>query len=316
MSGAGTLAFMRENYDAAIVGGGAAGLSAALVLGRSCRSVVLFDDGRPRNSVADRMHGFLSREGTPPGELLAIARSQLQQYHSVELVEGHVSAAERGDDRFVVQTAEGQRCTVRKIVLATGVYDELPAIEGLQEQWGRTVFVCPYCDGWEMRSKRIAVAGKGDKAVELAQELWQWTDDLAVCFQGEREGLNDLHERWLRAVKPAQHEAAIVRLAQNGRLEIAFSDGTNEACDALFMSAPLRPRYPLVEMLGCTLKSDGQIETDDRGRTGIRGVYAAGDVVTSVHQVTLAAASGACAAMAVNEDLLEEEVRRVSRAID
>ncbi len=305
---------MPEIYDAAIVGGGAAGLSAALVLGRSCRSVLVLDDGRPRNAVVDRMHGFLSRDGTPPGELLTLARGQLERYRNVESVAAHVDAIEGANEAFFVQTSRQERFTARRLLLATGVYDELPAIEGIDGYWGRFVFSCPYCDGWEMRGKRLAVAGKGNKAVDLAQELRQWTDDLIVCTQGEE--LSSDSARWLRAAGAKLYLSPIARLAKDGRLRIEFSDSSADACDGLFVTAPLRQRYPLVEMLRCRVRPNGEIDTDEQGRTSVKGVYAAGDAVTSVHQVMLACASGICAAMAINEDLLEEEVRAVLRTAD
>lgn len=301
---------MQDLYEAIVVGGGAAGLSAALVLGRSCRKTLVFDDGRPRNAVAARMHGFISRDGTPPLDLLRAARAELRRYAAVEYVEAHVEAISGESGAFAVQTADGKTSYARRILLATGVYDALPDIEGLGQAWGRTAFVCPYCDGWEMRDRRIAVIGRGAKAVELAQEVRQWSGDLIVCTQGE----NDLpaeHRRWLEAAKIPVVTQPLRRVhSRNGDVRfVEFEGGAQERCDAVFLSAPLRPRYPLVDMLGCRLRRDGEIDIDSRGRTSVAGVYAAGDAVTTVHQVVLAAASGVCAAMAINEDRIKEEVR-------
>lgn len=301
----------QDLYDAIVVGGGAAGLSAALLLGRSCRSVLLCDDGRPRNAVAERMHGFLTRDGTPPREMFQIAREQLSQYPAVEYAQAHISQAERDrDGGFFLRSREGQAFRGRCVLLATGLYDALPEIEGIRERWGRSVFVCPYCDGWELRDRRLAVIGKGPRAVELAQELYQWSPYLLVCLQ-EDEKLTDDHRRWLAAVKvPARHERVVAFTGAGRAVEhVVFSDGRSERCDAAFICAPLRQRYPLVEMLGCKIRSDGEIDADERGRTNVPGVYAAGDAVTTIHQVALAAASGVKAAMAINEDLLAQEVR-------
>jgi thioredoxin reductase len=300
----------RDLYDAIIVGGGAAGLSAALLLGRACRSVLLCDDGQPRNAVAERMHGFLTRDGTPPGEMLEIARAQLAQYPAVEYAQTHINQAERDADGFFMRSREGLAFRARSVLLATGLYDALPEIEGIRERWGRGVFVCPYCDGWELRDKRLAVIGKGARAVELAQELYQWSPYLLVCLQ-EDDALSEEHRRWLRAAKVGVHRERVAEFGGEGRSVecVIFSDGRRELCDAAFICAPLRQRYPLVEMLGCEIRSDGEIDTDARGRTNVPGVYAAGDAVTTIHQVALAAASGARAAMAINEDLLAGEVR-------
>lgn len=303
---------MPDVYEAIVVGGGAAGLSASLVLGRTCRATLVLDDGRPRNAVADRMHGFISRDGTPPLDLLKTARAELKRYDTVRYVEAHVEAISGQAGGFELRTHDGTVYRAQRVLLATGVYDALPAIEGLREAWGRSAFVCPYCDGWEMRGKRIAVVGKGAKAVELAQELRQWSRDIVVCTQGD-DTLSADQQAWLEAAQLARIASPIRRLhAPNGKLHyVEFENGAREACAAMFLSAPLRPRYPLVDMLGCRLRDDGEIDVDDRGRTSIKGVYAAGDAVTKVHQVVLAAASGVCAAMAINEDRLKDEVREL-----
>lgn len=297
-----------DAYEAAIVGGGAAGLSAALTLGRSCRRVVVCDDGRPRNVVAERMHGFLTRDGTPPREMLRIARAELERYPSVTLRDVHIETAQRTGSGFVL-SAGAEEIAAATILLATGRYDALPEIAGLQERWGKSVFVCPYCDGWELRDKRVAVLGKGGRAVELAQELRQWTNDLLVCTEGARE-VSAEHQRWLERAGAVEKRSQLAQI--DDECVLRFSDGSEERCDALFLCAPLRQRYPLVEMLGCRVSGEGEIAADARGRTGVQGVYAAGDAVTAVHQVVLAAASGVCAAMAINEDLLAAEVRRLS----
>ncbi|HET7814385.1 MAG TPA: NAD(P)/FAD-dependent oxidoreductase [Candidatus Baltobacteraceae bacterium] len=303
---------MDRIFDALIIGGGAAGLSAALTLGRACRSVLICDDGRPRNRAAKELHGFLTREGTPPEELLKIARADLEQYPSVSFLAAHAAQVTREADAFEATTLGGERIRARTVLLAMGVYDALPPVPGLSDVWGRSVFVCPYCDGWELRKRRVAVLGKGKRAVELAQELYQWTTDLLVCMDGE-DGLTPKHQRWLERTGAEVRREALSGVEENGGgVRLNFEQGKHAAAEALFLCAPLRQRYPLVEMLGCTIDEDGNIEADDRGRTRARGVYAAGDCVTNVHQVILAAASGVCAAMALNEDLLAADVERLS----
>lgn len=300
-------------YDAVIVGGGAAGLSAALTLGRACRNAIVCDDGRPRNAVVDRMHGFLSRDGTHPDELLKISREQLSRYQNVEFAQTHISQAKRQGEHFLLRSDDGFSLEARAVLLATGVYDALPQIGGVAELWGKRVFVCPYCDGWEMRDKRLAVLGKGKRAAALAQELWQWSDDLVVCTEGVGDA-GAAQKTWMERVGATVHESPLVCVeAEDAQTLLLFEDGTRDDCAALFLCAPLRQRYPLVEMLGLQIDESGSIRVDDAGRTGAAGVYAAGDAVTDVHQVILAAASGVCAAMALNEDLLAEEVARASR---
>lgn len=300
----------QELYDALIVGGGAAGLSAALLLGRSLRSAIVCDDGRPRNIVAREMHGFLTREGMPPGEMLETARKQLERYPQIELAQMHVVEARAEPGGFLVTGEAGQRYRAKRILLATGLYDALPEIAHVFQYWGKGVFVCPYCDGWELRGKRLAAIGKGRRAVELAQELYQWSRDLIVCLQATSD-LTEDHRRWLDAAGVPAYEGKVESV--NGSTEaieaVTFADGRREPCDAVFLSAPLRQRYPLVEMLGCRVRADGEIEADECGRTNVPGVYAAGDAVTKYHQVALAVGSGVRAAIAMNEDQLEEDVR-------
>jgi thioredoxin reductase len=307
---AGIFAFVRDLYEALIVGGGPAGLSAALVLGRACRSVLVCDDGRQRNAVAERMHGFLSRDGTPPDELLAIARNELEQYPNVEFANTHVQSIESVGDAFCAEASNGQTYTAERVLLATGAFDALPNIEGLRDAWGHSAFVCPYCDGWEVRDKCIVAIGPGRRAVELAQELYQWSADLRVCLQGKDDLLQD-DRRWLEATDSEAFVKPVRRIhEENGTVRyVEFADGTQERCEAVFICAPLRPRYPLVEMLGCRVREDGEIEIDERGRTSVPGVYAAGDAVTKLHQLVLAAASGVTAAIGINGELLGQDVR-------
>jgi thioredoxin reductase len=301
-----------RTFDAIIIGGGAAGLSAALTLGRSCRSVLVCDDGRPRNRVAKEMHGFLTREGTPPSRMLEIARADLEQYETVSFVAAHVAQAKRDGDTFAIATQAGEQYRAKTVLLAMGVYDALPPVNGLSELWGRSVFVCPYCDGWELRDRCVAVLGKGKRAVELAQELYQWTDDLVVCLNGE-DDLSDKQRRWIERTRPLVRKQPLLQVSEtDGALSLNFEGEEEAHCDALFLCAPLRQRYPLVEMLEVTIDAGGSIEADARGRTRSPGVYAAGDCVSSVHQAILAAASGVCAAMAINEDLLAADVERLS----
>lgn len=306
------LRLVDRTFDAIIIGGGTAGLSAALTLGRSCRRVLICDDGRPRNRVAKQMHGFLTRDGTPPAQMLEIARADLAKYPSISFVAAHVAQAGRDGGAFAVETQDGEAYRARTVLLAMGVYDALPPIDGLPELWGRSVFVCPYCDGWELRDRRVAVLGKGKRAVELAQELHQWTDDLVVCLEGA-DDLSEKQRRWLARSEAQVRHAPLARVFDaGGGIRLTFDREEEARADALFLCAPLRQRYPLVEMLECTIGEDGNIESDNRGRTKSPGVYAAGDCVTAVHQAVLAAASGVCAAMAINEDLLAADVERLS----
>lgn len=293
-------------YDALVVGGGAAGLSAALVLGRARRSVIVIDDGNPRNAVAPETHGFLTRDGMPPAEVTRLARAELAAYPTVELLSDTVRTATKIGDVFSLQVESGVSVSGKRLLMATGVFDELPPIDGLRERWGKSVFVCPFCDGWEIQDQRIAVYGPGRDAVELAQEVHGWTNDLIVCV--ERDDLAEDDRRWIAAARATLSVGTIRALSgpPEGPQTIAFADGRTVECHAMFISAPLRQHSPLYAALGCEIGDDGLVVTS-HCLTTIAGCYAAGDAVTNHHQLVLSAASGAEAAIVLNSNLLEAE---------
>jgi thioredoxin reductase len=200
-------------YDVIIVGAGPAGLSAALMLGRARRSVLVCDTGRPRNAASQAIHGYLTRDGISPKEFLARARSDLKPYDTVELRDAEVVAAEcQADSRFLVTLANGEQARSRKLLLATGVIDKLPDIEGLAELYGRSVFHCPYCDGWEVRDQPIAVYGNGERGAGLSLELTVWSRDLVLCTDGPA-AIDDTERKRL------EHNGITVREERVARLE-------------------------------------------------------------------------------------------------
>ncbi|HME81492.1 MAG TPA: NAD(P)/FAD-dependent oxidoreductase [Candidatus Eremiobacteraceae bacterium] len=299
-----------------IVGGGAAGLNAGLVLGRARRDVLILDAGKPRNAVAERMHGFLSRDGTPPAKLLDLARAELKHYPNVKLVTATVKRAKRTAHGFVVTAESREQFAGRRLLLANGLRDRLPSIKNLDKLWGKSVFVCPFCDGWEFRDRKIAVYGNAKAAVGLAQELYGWSKHLTVCTEDGSLTVSPKQRRWLEATHCRLIKGPIRRLVGNDKgalKELEFEDRRRIECDALFLSAPLRQSCGIAKSLGCKAGWWGSIVVDDKGRTNIRGCYAAGDAVTNVHQVILAASSGVRAAMAICSELLSEEADALAR---
>src|SRR5678815_5317292 len=213
-------------FDVIIVGAGPAGLSAALILGRSRRRVLVCDAGHPRNATSRSLHGFITRDGIEPAEFLRLAREQLRPYDTVQLKQTEVTDLRRQDNRFEITLGEGDRMTSRKVLLATGVVDDVPEIEGIAAFYGRSVFHCPYCDGWELRDQPLAVYGRGENGAGLALELLLWSRDLVLCTDGPGELSAEQLQR-LAHHRITLREERIARLDGNdGKLErLVFESG-------------------------------------------------------------------------------------------
>ncbi|MGI8744114.1 MAG: NAD(P)/FAD-dependent oxidoreductase [Bryobacteraceae bacterium] len=296
-------------YDAIIVGGGPAGLSAALVLGRSRRRVLLCDSGHYRNAVSGGVHNFFTRDGTPPAEMLRLGREQLQQY-GVEIREAEVQGACPDGEGFLVTLSDGTQLCSRKLLLATGVKDRLPQIPGIERFYGTSVHHCPYCDGWEWRDQPLAIYGRKQHGYALACALLNWSKDIVLLTDGS-PGLTvkqrgDLGR--LRVPVKAEHVARLE--GTGGRLErIVFESGSSIERRAMFFSTGQDPRYDLANRFGCEFTGKGAVKTDRKGNTNVPGLYVAGDAAREVQFVIVAAAEGATAGMAINEALTVEDQR-------
>lgn len=292
-----------------IIGGGPAGLSAATVLGRCLRTVVLYDAGKPRNDWSKAVHGFLSRDGVHPRELLERARTDLSRYHTVERRNGSALEARKITGGFEVTTSDGAVRRSRKLLLATGVRDILPEIEGIEELYGRSVHHCPYCDGWEHRGEVIAVYGFDGKGEGLARLLAQWSEDVVLCTGGAPADPKHVLEMAGPGVKIRAER--ILRLeGWDGRLQrIVFESGPSLECQAFFFNTGQYQRSPLLEQLGCTFHSNGGVITNEREETAVPGLYVAGDASRDFQFVMVAAAEGMKAAVAINAALVNEAAR-------
>jgi thioredoxin reductase len=300
-------------YDVAIIGGGAAGLSAALVLSRARRKVLVVDAGAPRNAVALHLQGFLSRDGFAPTELLAAGRREVQGYGG-EIIEATATDLVRdGDKGFWVLLADGQRISARRLLITTGLRDELPDIPGLRERWARDVLHCPYCHGHEVRDRKLGVLGGTPGSVRYAQIVRQWTSDL-VYFTGPM-GVSaaDCAQLVARAIGIVEGDAEALVICDDELRGVQMSDGRIVARDALFVPPRFVPNNHLLVGLGCELDGDGWVSADNTGRSSVRGVWVAGNVVDPRAQVITAAGAGSAAAIALNADLVEDDVRDAVR---
>jgi thioredoxin reductase len=293
---------MSTDYEALIVGGGAAGLSAALVLGRARVNTLVVDAGEPSNLAAPAIGGLLGQHDTAPGSLYAAGRAQLAELPSVTVTDGTVTGVEQG---FAATLAGGESVTAARVLLATGMHYQRPDVPGIEAFWGDSAFHCPYCHGWEHRDGRLAVLG-GQGAGHRALLARQWSDDVVVLA----DDLTDEDRAALDEKGIPVDERPVAGLEGDGaRLTaVRFADGDALERDGVLVFAPLRPHDELGPKLGCettdTPNASGILVTEARGRTTVPGVFAAGDVSATMQQVSLAIAAGSEAAASVHQSLV------------
>jgi len=292
-----------------VVGGGPAGLSAALMLGRCRRRVLVCDLGEPRNRRSSGLHGYLTRDGIVPPAFNELGRAELAQY-GIEFRHVGVTGAEKRDDHYAVSLSNGDAVNGRYLLIATGVIDDLPGISGFDDCYGRSIFHCPYCDGWERRDRRLAAFGRGTAVAGLALGLKTWSADVVVCTNGTR--LDARLRARLTSNGVAVRSEPIERLDhEDGALRaIAFTRGERLERDALFFATGQHPQSQLAITLGCALTRKGTIETGTLCDTNVPRVFVAGDASRDAQFVVVAAAEGVKAAVAINKALQSEELIR------
>ena len=301
-------AALKRPWDVVIAGAGPAGLSAALVLGRSCRRVLLCDTGTPRSWASKEMHAYLSRDCASPTRFRNISKREVLKYPGVKFAPVEVLTARRAGEHFQVELAGRRPVQARKLLIATGLFDVVPPIPGIDGLFGRTVFQCPYCDGWEMRGKRIAVYGKRQRGLHMARAMTAWARDIVLLTNG-RAGYSPDERRQLDRNGIHVVEKRVARLdGAHGKLSaVTFRDGDRLPRDALFFDTPSRNQSKLAQSLRCQFGRDGGVLCGDYEATSVPGVYVAGNIIRDVQLSIVAAAEGARAAFGINRALTRED---------
>lgn len=301
-----------DNYDVVVIGGGPAGLNGALTLARSRRSVVVIDAGAPRNASAEGVHGLLGHDRTPPAELLARGRREVQSYGG-HIVAGEVAAVSR-DGEFLVKLTGGRAVRGRRLLVTTGLADELPEVPGLRERWGRDVIHCPYCHGWEARDRAIGVLSSGPMSVHQALLFRQLSDDVVFFSDTANLDVEQREQLAAREVRIIDGTVASLEVAGERLVGFKLGDGTTMTREVVVVSPRMVAQAAFLGDLGLVTTEHpagvGEyIETDAMGRTNVPGVWAAGNVTDIFAQVGGSAAAGAFAAAQINADLVAEETR-------
>jgi thioredoxin reductase len=300
-------------HDCAIIGGGPAGLSAALVLGRARKNVVVIDEGQPRNQVTRETHGFLTRDRISPSEFRRVAQEQIRAYPSVYFAEDAAISITGADGYFQITTVQGQTYRSKKLLFAVGMKDLPLDIKGLAEVYGKSAFICPYCDGWELRDQPLVLIVKGSDALHLAKVISGWTNHFTICTHGpdeltnaQREELNQHNVSIFDSpIKSIESDEGMVQ-------QVVLKDGTRVVCAGIFFRPKLITGSYLPQAIGCEITEAGTVIVDHFGKTNVPGVFSAGDAATQLHQAITAASLGSLAAVGINTELNEEAWHKAS----
>ncbi|WP_144521527.1 NAD(P)/FAD-dependent oxidoreductase [Bacillus pumilus] len=297
--------------DCVIIGGGPAGLSAALVVGRGRKQVIVFDDELPRNRVTQESHGFITNDGMTPFEIRQAGEADLQNYPHIQIKRSKIVVVQNNEDNFTLLTQGGERFEAKKIILATGLKDILPEMKGIHEVYGKTLFSCPFCDGWELKDKPLALIAENSRALHMAKLLSNWTKDLIVFTNGKQVFAEE--EKALLSAHSIQViDVPIMSIHhENGQMHsLHLVNGETVNREGGFVASEFKQSAPFGETLGCQMTKNGGIETDILGRTTVSGVFACGDNLGGPAQLVLAVAAGSQAGMGVIHELVQEEFQQ------
>ncbi|MDQ0720741.1 thioredoxin reductase [Paenibacillus sp. W4I10] len=295
---------MNQLLDVLIIGGGPAGLNAALVLGRARKNVVVIDDETPRNWVTRETHGFVTRDGASPREFRKAAKEQIAAYPSVQFASDTATAITGNDGDFLIKTTQGASYRTKKILFAVGKKDLPLDINGLTEIYGKSAFVCPYCDGWELRDQSLVIIVSGDKALHMAKVISGWTERYTICTNGS-DSLTDEQREELKQHHVTVFDAPIQSInSEEGMVQqVVLNDGTAIPCTGVFFQPKLFTGSELPKAIGCEITESGTVIVDATGKTSVAGVYSAGDAASELYQAITAASLGALSAVSINNEL-------------
>jgi thioredoxin reductase len=296
-----------EIYDCIIVGGGPAGLNAAIVLGRCRRKVLVFDNEQHRNRYSHGIHNYLTRDDILPHDFLQLCHKELEKYSIQKIHKKVISAKKNEGEIFEVKDENGTIYNSKKLLIATGLQDTLPDIEGFREFFGKSIFHCPHCDGWEVRDKKIGVYARNKEGWELALALKGWSDDVNLYTDGKNK-VKPFQKEYLDANEIPVISTRISKLlGANGQLQkIVFKNGEERDCDALFFVNGYTQQCNIAEAFGCEVSKKGVIVTNRYQQTNIKGLYVAGDASKDMQFVVVAAGEGAKAGVTINKELQKE----------
>jgi thioredoxin reductase len=295
-------------FDVIIIGGSYSGLASGMALGRALRKVLIVDDGKPCNRQTPYSHNFITQDGVPPSAIAQLARMQVDKYETVHFFNGIAVEAHKTIERFEVRVATGEVFSAKKLIFATGIKDHFPSVEGFDECWGISVLHCPYCHGYEVRSKQTGVIGNGDAGFDFVKLISNWTNDLTLFTNGKSvltdEQVQRLNSRHIHIV-----EKEILKLRHtNGYVNnIIFKDGSVSSAEVLYAPVPFEQTCRIPQELGCELTEEGYIKVDQFQQTNVEGVFACGDNASRMRTVANAVGTGTTAGMAASKKLVLEE---------
>lgn len=297
----------KKPFDVIIVGGSYSGLSAAMALGRALRTVLIIDSGKPCNRQTPHSHNFITQDGKTPAAIATLARQQVEKYKTVKFLNGIAKNGVKRDDGFKIETASGETFNASKLIFATGIKDIMPDIPGFSECWGITVIHCPYCHGYEVRSKKTGILGNGEYGFEFSALISNWTKKLTLYTNGPSTLTKEQTAKLQQHNIPSVEDEIEQLQHHNGYLtHIIFKEGKSAAVSAIYTRTPFIQHSSIPQLLGCQLNNDGYIKVDPAQKTSVHGVFACGDNTTRVRTVASSFSMGTTAGMMLNKELIEE----------